>query len=119
MAGKDENVKRLQVLAVLLGREVDVSGSAADIQQRLMEWEEEAADLDNDGEGNVTTSNEKPPAEVSHIGWIVVKTLKTLHIPALTLDGSEISDAVITGAEVQVLESHFHELKKAGLVRAV
>lgn len=119
MAGKDENVKRLQALAVLLGREADVSGSAADIQQRLMEWEEEVADLDNDGERNAATTNEKSPAEASPTGWIMVQALKTLHIPALTLDGSEISDAVITGAEVQVLESHFHELKEAGLVRAV
>lgn len=121
MAAKDENIKRLQELAILLGRKADTSGSAADIQQRMAEWEEEVEDLGNDGNENenITTSNEKPPVEVNPTGWVVVQTLKTLHIPALTLEGNEISDAVTTGATVQVLESHFHELVKAGLVRTL
>ncbi len=41
MATKEENQKRLRQLAGLLGREADMSGSAADIAQRVSEWEEE------------------------------------------------------------------------------
>ncbi|EFG2179474.1 DNA-packaging protein FI, partial [Escherichia coli] len=41
MATKEENQKHLRQLAGLLGREADMSGSAADIAQRVSEWEEE------------------------------------------------------------------------------
>lgn len=41
MATKEENQKRLRELAGLLGREADMSGSAADIAQRVAEWEDE------------------------------------------------------------------------------
>ena len=40
MATKEENLNRLRQLAGLLGREADMSGSAADIAQRVSEWEE-------------------------------------------------------------------------------
>ncbi|WP_213084581.1 DNA-packaging protein FI, partial [Escherichia coli] len=43
MATKEENQKHLRQLAGLLGREADMSGSAADIAQRVSEWEEELA----------------------------------------------------------------------------
>ncbi|EIA5320587.1 DNA-packaging protein FI [Escherichia coli] len=43
MATKEENLNRLRELAGLLGREADMSGSAADIAQRVSEWEEELA----------------------------------------------------------------------------
>ncbi|EHQ9754818.1 DNA-packaging protein FI [Shigella flexneri] len=44
MATKEENLKRLCELAERLGREPDVSGSAADIAQRVAELEEELGD---------------------------------------------------------------------------
>ncbi len=40
---KKKNQKHLRQLAGLLGREADMSGSAADIAQRVSEWEEELA----------------------------------------------------------------------------
>ncbi|HAV7522883.1 TPA: DNA-packaging protein FI [Escherichia coli] len=43
MATKEENLKRLRELAGMLEREADMSGSAADIAQRVSEWEEELA----------------------------------------------------------------------------
>ena len=43
MATKEENLNRLRQLAGLLGREADMSGSAADIALRVSEWEEELA----------------------------------------------------------------------------
>ncbi|HEC0719363.1 TPA: DNA packaging protein, partial [Salmonella enterica subsp. enterica serovar Typhimurium] len=42
MATKEENIQRLRELATRLGRAPDVSGSAAELSQRVMEWEEEA-----------------------------------------------------------------------------
>ncbi len=38
---REENIQRLRELATRLGRS-DVSGSAAELSQRVMEWEEEA-----------------------------------------------------------------------------
>ncbi|KDX17585.1 DNA packaging FI family protein [Escherichia coli 2-210-07_S3_C3] len=48
MATKEENQKRLRELAGLLGREADMSGSAADIAQRVAEWEEEVCASENE-----------------------------------------------------------------------
>ncbi|HII1705235.1 TPA: DNA-packaging protein FI [Escherichia coli] len=39
---KEQMTERLQALAVILEREADISGSKADLEQRLAEWEEEA-----------------------------------------------------------------------------
>ncbi|MBJ4473316.1 DNA packaging protein, partial [Salmonella enterica subsp. enterica serovar Kentucky] len=39
MATKEENIQRLRELATRLGRDPDVSGSAAELSQRVMEWE--------------------------------------------------------------------------------
>ncbi len=47
MAKKDDNLKRLRELAASLGREPDISGSAADIAQRVAELEEELDDTDD------------------------------------------------------------------------
>ncbi|QGX88286.1 hypothetical protein BHJ80_14045 [Escherichia coli] len=47
MATKEENLKRLRELAASLGREPDISGSAADIAQRVAELEEELANMDD------------------------------------------------------------------------
>ena len=38
MATKEQNLKRLDELALILGREPDISGSAAEIAQRVAEW---------------------------------------------------------------------------------
>lgn len=116
MAAKDENIRRLHELAVLLGRNADISGSAAEIQQRVMEWEEEASDPSGDAVGMHSFTANPPAAEGPLTGWVAVRVLKTLHMPALTLDGREISDAVMTGAQVQIQACHFHELEAAGLV---
>lgn len=43
MATKAENIVTLQALAVQLGRPVDTTGTAAEIAQRVAEWQEEAA----------------------------------------------------------------------------
>ncbi|MFO6427060.1 DNA-packaging protein FI [Escherichia coli] len=46
---KEQMTERLQALAVILGREADISGSKADLEQRLAEWEEEAVGFDGGG----------------------------------------------------------------------
>ncbi|MBN0438371.1 hypothetical protein JTM67_38495, partial [Pseudomonas aeruginosa] len=72
---KETDLKRLQELATALGRTPDLSGSAADIRQRVAEWEEEALALSGDeGDGSddntidgelITRTEEKPVAS----GW--------------------------------------------------
>ncbi|EFV8088119.1 hypothetical protein GJ354_21400 [Shigella dysenteriae] len=59
MAKKDENLKRLKELSELLGREPDMSGSAADIAQRVAELEEELGGVDGtDNQASVLTGQE-------------------------------------------------------------
>ncbi|HDS0824943.1 TPA: DNA-packaging protein FI, partial [Escherichia coli] len=59
MAKKDENLKRLKELSELLGREPDMSGSAADIAQRVAELEEELGDVDGtDSQASALTGQE-------------------------------------------------------------
>lgn len=64
MATKEENVARLQELAVQLGREPDISGTAAEISQRVAEWEEEACGMPDREHTETTadTSQDEPGA---------------------------------------------------------
>lgn len=91
MAKKDENLKRLKELSELLGREPDMSGSAADIAQRVAELEEELGDVDGtDSQANVLTGQENngvsaPPEKMIQKTdeWGPVMARVTLHIDAL------------------------------------
>ncbi|WXN90566.1 DNA-packaging protein FI [Escherichia coli] len=64
MATKEQNQKRLRSTGPgLLGREADMSGSAADIAQRVSEWEEELAVIRRGCSCLVMTSG--PGAEIA------------------------------------------------------
>ncbi|MCQ5984055.1 DNA-packaging protein FI, partial [Escherichia coli] len=71
--------ERLQELAVILGREADISGSKADLEQRLAEWEEEAAGFDGKEEVGNDASGDGMHSEQ---GLARVRMLKTAHMPA-------------------------------------
>ncbi|OSL95260.1 DNA-packaging protein FI [Escherichia coli] len=83
---KEQMTERLQELAVVLGREADISGSKADLEQRLAEWEEEAAGLDEAaGPGAVfDDTSDTSSSEEMHFdrGLVRVRMLKMVHMPA-------------------------------------
>ncbi|EEW5437960.1 hypothetical protein D7Z68_005086 [Escherichia coli] len=62
MATKEQNLKRLDELALILGREPDISGSAAEIAQRVAEWEEEIQSSGEDVQVGDTVIRERETA---------------------------------------------------------
>lgn len=122
MATKEENIQRLQVLAVQLGRDPDISGTAAEINQRLLEWEEEAASLSEE------VVNDNPPVAISTSGegvsadapslanWVTVIAVRTLHIHAIAIDNERELDMVQAGDIVRIPDGELDELLALGLV---
>lgn len=119
MATKEENINRLHELAELLGRDVDITGSAAEINQRVMEWEEEAGDGstsdDSAGTQHVAGTGKAPPIDersgsAQEPGWVAVRVLKTMHITAKIHDGAPVSELVQAGDEVLIPAQYLSEL---------
>lgn len=93
MATKEENLKRLRELGEMLGREPDISGSAAEIAQRVAELEEElgdagevaAPDVYSSSKDDLTGHKGKSVPEQPGIvtgdetGLVTVVALATLH----------------------------------------
>lgn len=129
MATKEDNIRRLQALAAILGREVDISGSAMDIRQRVIEWEEEAggdaAPDEGAGPDERQASADDAPvvqdvaSKESPASFLTVRVLASVHLFALSPEGNEIADSVDAGTLVQIPQAHFRELEAAGLVCAV
>jgi hypothetical protein len=128
MATKEENIVRLRELAIALGREVDTSGSAMDISQRVMEWEEELeAGNDGGGHDDPRADHGSGKSQVYQAGtggeeipdsWVVVRIVKTIHTEAMTMDGRVINDLVKAGTTVRIPKTNLLELESAGLVAA-
>ncbi|EAP9736327.1 DNA-packaging protein FI [Salmonella enterica subsp. enterica serovar Glostrup] len=124
MATKEENITRLQELAVQLGREPDISGSAAEISQRVAEWEEEAGGMPA-GENAETTASDpldEPGAVKSGLhlsGFVLIRATRTLHIHALAADSDRILDTVQTGDLARIQEIYVDELARDGLIVAL
>lgn len=128
MATKEENIQRLQVLAVQLGRAPDISGTAAEISQRLLEWEEEVASLsDIEGEGGegelpfvaVSTSDDGITEDMPPLAnWVTVMAVRTLHIHAIAIaiDNERELDMVQAGEAARIPARYLDELLACGLV---
>lgn len=98
---KEQMVERLQELADILGREPDISGSKAEIEQRLTEWEEEAAALLDDKKASAdepekTEKVQSGNAQPSGRGLQAFEALTTLHIDARNDSGQSV-DYVLKG----------------------
>lgn len=117
---KEIDLQRLQELATALKRTPDLSGSAADIRQRVAEWEEEALALtdDEDDEGGVNTGKLIAGAEemTSTSGWRRVKARETLHIRARETDSDRAKELILAGEMARVPEDLLRPLIAAGLV---
>lgn len=124
MATKEENVARLQVLAVQLGREPDISGSAAEISQRVAEWEEEAGGMsdEEDAETTADISRDEPESAKSGIplsGFVLIRAVRTLHVHALSADSDRVLDTVQAGTPARIPAIYVDELAGDGLIVAL
>ncbi|ECJ2443424.1 TPA: DNA breaking-rejoining protein [Salmonella enterica] len=131
MAKKDD-VKRLQELATMLGREADISGSTAEIRQRLDEWEEEAgSQSDTDDSVGAADQQVNEPAVSgdaedskddnanSAIRMVLIRAQRTLHIDALSADSDRPVEVVKEGEMARISADLLDELTETGLVERV
>ncbi|ELS8084267.1 DNA-packaging protein FI [Escherichia coli] len=130
MAKKDENLKRLKELSELLGREPDMSGSAADIAQRVAELEEELDDTDDAAGQDTSVSPEnaltghenevvsaQPDTVIDTAALVTVVALVTLHTDALHATRDEPVDFVLPGTAFRVSAGVAAEMTEHGLAR--
>ncbi|HDD8701133.1 TPA: DNA-packaging protein FI [Escherichia coli] len=124
MAKKDENLKRLKELSELLGREPDMSGSAADIAQRVAELEEELGDVDGtDSQASALTGHEnevvsaQPDTVIDTAALVTVVALVTLHTDALHATRDEAVAFVLPGTAFRVSAGVAAEMTERGLAR--
>lgn len=130
MAKKDENLKRLKELSELLGRGPDMSGSAADIAQRVAELEEELDDTDETSgqdtplsRENVLTGHEnevvsaQPDTVTDTAALVTVVALVTLHTDALHATRDEPVAFVLPGTAFRVSAGVAAEMTEHGLAR--
>lgn len=96
MANKNELVAQLEAMGEVLGRELDISGTVADLELRIREAQEEIdqlndedSDQDNDNSGAGTGTGTgagagglggQPPAPEKKPDLVKVRPVKTLHI---------------------------------------
>ena len=130
MAKKDENLKRLKELSELLGREPDMSGSAADIAQRVAELEEELDDTDDAAGQDTSVSPEnaltghenevvsaQPDTVTDTAALVTVVALVTLHTDALHATRDEPVAFVLPGTAFRVSAGVAAEMTEHGLAR--
>ncbi|EJP8201053.1 DNA-packaging protein FI [Salmonella enterica] len=120
MATKEENIQRLRELATRLGRDPDVSGSAAELSQRVMEWEAEAEAeaeaehlpaVENDSDESIV-----PPGIGQRSERVLIRALRTLHICAIDPDSNRELDMVMAGNPARISQHDVDELIAAGLI---
>lgn len=126
MARKEDIIGRLNELASTLGRDIDMSGTIAELEQTLREAEDEAAMLaEESGHGgeNITGDeavlNAEVQADTAPVGdaLISIKVAKTLHVRAAH-GKREIVRIVRQGQEVTMRASEFAKFKP-GLAKRV
>ncbi|MEB7742202.1 DNA-packaging protein FI [Escherichia coli] len=131
MAKKKEHLARLRELAELLGREPDMSGSAADIAQRVAEMEEELGDTDDTtgqdtplrpedaltGDENDVVSAQPDTVIQDTAELVTVVALVTLHTDALHATRDEPVALALPGTEFRVSAGVAAEMTERGLAR--
>ncbi|TGG98861.1 DNA-packaging protein FI, partial [Escherichia coli] len=107
-----------------LGREPDMSGSAADIAQRVAELEEELGDVDGtDSQASALTGQEnnevsaQPDTVTDTADLVTVVALVTLHTDALHATRDEAVAFVLPGTAFRVSAGVAAEMTERGLAR--
>lgn len=122
---KDELIGQLQALSAQLGRDADISGTAAELQMRIREAQDELDAL-NDDDGNEKTSvvlpvgiNNDEFTQAAKSSWVRAVACKTLHVRALHADRDEVLALSYTGELLRVAVDEADALAAAGLVTLV
>ncbi|EGA1367352.1 DNA breaking-rejoining protein [Escherichia coli] len=107
MMTKEQMTERLQELAVILGREADISGSKADLEQRLAEWEEEAECIHQTDEISDEISEVQKTEKVTQnaTNLVRVRMKVTAHLCAFDEHGTRRVEFALAG-QIVSLESH-------------
>ncbi|EFQ2314898.1 hypothetical protein H1O22_005418 [Escherichia coli] len=110
MATKEENQKRLRQLAGLLGREPDISGSAAEIAQRVAEWEEEIQSSGEDVQVGDTVIRERETAahdvrEDTSGALTRIRVLTCLHLCGIDGETGESVEIADVGRVILIMSS--------------
>ncbi|MBB9726087.1 DNA-packaging protein FI [Escherichia coli] len=131
MATKEQNLKRLDELSRILGREPDISGSAAEIAQRVAELEEELGGMDDSVDQDTSLSPEnaltghenevvsaQPDTVIQDTAELVtVMALVTLHTDALHATRDDPVVFVLPGMVFRVAAGVAAEMSERGLVK--
>lgn len=115
MSQKEELITQLNALSEQLGRKLPVTGSLADLQQRVREAQEELAEV-------ASASEEAPSEDVnsfdSQAERVHVTALVTLHTDAFNAQGQPIS-LVLKGESCWLAPEWVPELSQRGLIQVV
>ncbi|EGF1626180.1 DNA-packaging protein FI [Escherichia coli] len=130
MATKEQNLKRLDELSRILGREPDISGSAAEIAQRVAELEEELDDTDDTAGQDIPLSPENaltghenelvsahPETVIDTAALVKVVALVTLHIDAFHATRDEPVAFVLPGTAFRISASVADAMTERGLAK--
>lgn len=115
MSQKEELITQLNALSEQLGRKLPVTGSLADLQQRVREAQEELAEV-------ASAPEEAPSEEVISPDLqgdrIHVTALETLHTDAFNAQGQPVS-LVLKGESCWLAPAWVPELSQRGLIQVV
>lgn len=117
MATKEQNIARLKELAVILAREPEINGTAAEIAYRVAEWEEEAAVMaeaghHDDGQtGNVVLDEPVPqnPRKTDGGELVRVRMLRTVHLCAMA---DQLDDEVLLAVKDRIVRIPAEKVEK-------
>ncbi|EIX4511013.1 hypothetical protein MKI77_005039 [Escherichia coli] len=120
MATKEQNLKRLGELAQILGREPDISGSAAEIAQRVAEWEEEVQSSGDDVHVVDDVTCERDDVEHDAIedtsGILTrIRVLSCLHLTGIDGDTGETVELADAGRVILLPSSGADALVDSGM----
>lgn len=122
---KDELIGQLQALSAQLGRDADINGTAAELQMRIREAQDELDAL-NDDDGDEQASvvlpvkiNNDVSTLVDKTSWVPAVACKTLHIRALHAERDEALALICAGQALRVAADEADALATAGLVMLV
>lgn len=116
---KTDMITRLGELSGLLGRDIDTSGTVAELEMRLLEAEEELASLPGGDGGSGTpaaggaATRPAPEPTPAPAGGVPIRTTQTLHLNILS-QGRWKGEVVKPGRDVIVPAADADALK--GLV---
>lgn len=121
MATKAELISRLEILSLSLGRDLDTSGSIADLELRVREAEDELGDFESLETANIVDKEAKEePAlsdDMTPSGLVRIRVLKTISVTTQDGTGRWRPEIVSAGRIVDILSTNFKSLAPGLAIR--